>query len=66
MADDEAVGAAGEAAVRDKPDRIAEAGTDNRRGRREHLAHPGAALGPFVANHYDIAFFDLAGENRLE
>src|ERR1700732_805272 len=57
---------AGEAAVGDKPTRITQTRPYNRRGRREHLAHPGPALRPLVANHQHVALLDLPGEDRIE
>ena len=66
VADDHAVGAAREAAVGDQADRVAEPRADDRRGRREHLAHAGSALRPFVADHEHVARLDLACEDRLE
>ena len=66
VADDQAVGAAGEAAVGDQADRVAQTRADDRRGRRQHLAHAGAALRPFVADHQHVAGLDPAGEDRLE
>src|SRR5258708_11717761 len=62
----QSVGAAGEAAVGDKPNRITQTRSYNRRGRREHLAHSGPALRPFVSNHQYIAVLYLAGEDRIE
>src|SRR5216683_3797848 len=62
----QSVRAAGETAVGDKPNRITQTRSYNRRGRREHLAHPGPALGPFVANHKHITLFYLAGEDSIE
>ena len=59
VADDEAVRAAGEAAVGDEGDVVAQAGADDGAGGREHLGHAGAALGAFVADDDDVAFLDL-------
>ena len=42
--------AAGEAAVGDQGDVLAEAGAHDGAGGREHLGHAGAALGAFVAD----------------
>ena len=61
----QAVGAAREASVGDEPDRIAQSRADDCRGRRQHLAHPGSALGPFVADHQHVAGFDLAVRGSL-
>ena len=60
VADHHAVGAAGEAAVGDQADGFAEPRADQRRGRREHLAHARAALRPLVADHHHVARLDLA------
>ena len=54
MADAQAAGAAGEAAVGDQRN-ILDAEAVERRGGRQHLAHAGAALRPFVADHQAIA-----------
>ena len=35
-------------------------------GHRQHLAHAGAALWPFVADHQHVARFDLAAQDGLE
>ena len=59
VADDEAVGAAGEAAVGDEGDVVAEAGAHDGAGGGEHLGHAGAALGAFVADDDDVALLDL-------
>src|SRR5713101_7526247 len=62
----QSVRAAGEAAVGDKPNRITQTRSYNRRGRREHLAHSGPALWPLVSNHQYIALFYLAGKDSIE
>ena len=49
------VGRAGEAAVGEQRDRVAEALADQRRGDGEHLAHAGAAARALVADHDDVA-----------
>ena len=59
VADDEAGGAAGEAAVGDEGDIFFQAGADDRAGGREHFGHAGAALRAFVANDDDVALLDL-------
>ena len=51
VAGHEAAGRAGEAAVREQGDGLAEALADEGRGDAEHLAHAGSALGAFVADH---------------
>jgi hypothetical protein len=58
VADHEAMGGAGETAVGDQRHVVAEAAADQRRGDAEHLAHAGAAGGPFVADHDDVAGVD--------
>ena len=64
VADHKAVRGAGEAAVGEQSDGIAETSADQRGGDGEHFAHAGAALGSFVANHDDIAGFDLRSSRR--
>ena len=56
---------AAEAAVGHQRDRFAEPLTDDRRGDAEHLAHPGSALRPLVADHDDVAVDDLAPVDRV-
>src|SRR5262249_34847449 len=60
------VGAAGESAVGDETDAVAETGTDDRRRWGEHLPHPRAADGPLVPNHDHITRPDEAREDRVE
>ena len=60
MADHEPVRRAGEAAVGDQRDRVAEPLADERRGHVEHLAHAGAAGRALVADHDDVAGLDRA------
>ena len=55
VAGHEAVGGAGEAPVGEQRDVLAEPLPHERRGDREHLAHPGAARGALVADHDDVA-----------
>ena len=57
--DDHAVGPAGEPAVGDEPDRIAESGADDRRRRREHFTHAGSAARAFVPDDDDIAGLEI-------
>ena len=59
MADHQAAGGAGEAAVGDHRDALAEALADDRRGDLQHLPHPGAADRALVADHDDVAGVDL-------
>mmetsp|Transcript_84445 Transcript_84445/g.215010 ORF Transcript_84445/g.215010 Transcript_84445/m.215010 type:complete len:331 (+) Transcript_84445:519-1511(+) len=66
MADDEAVGAAGEAAVGHQGDVLAQARTHDRAGRGQHLAHARAALGPLVADDDEVSLIDLALLQALE
>src|SRR4051794_26318000 len=56
---------AGEAAVGEQRDAVAEPLPHDRRGHREHLAHAGAAGRALVADHDHIALVDLAGGDRL-
>ena len=55
VADHQAAGRAGEAAVGDHRDALAEALADDRRRHLEHLAHAGAAGRALVADHDDVA-----------
>src|SRR5207248_9558163 len=64
MADHQAMGCTGEAAVGDECNRIAQAFADKRAGHAEHLAHPGTTDRTFVANHHDVAGLDLPGAHR--
>jgi hypothetical protein len=66
VADHHAVGSAREATVGHHADLVAEALSDDRRGRGEHLAHPRAATRPFVADHDHLARANAIGEDRLE
>ena len=59
VADHQPAGGAGEAAVGEQRDLLAEALADDRRGHLEHLAHPGAAGGALVADHDHVAGLDL-------
>ena len=60
------VGGAAEAAVGHERHRVAEAAADERRGDREHLAHPRPAARPFVADDDDVARLDRPGLHRGE
>ncbi|CRK45441.1 hypothetical protein BN1723_006607 [Verticillium longisporum] len=66
VADEEAVAAAGEAAVGQQRDVLAEAGAHDGRARLEHLGHAGPALGALVADDDDrlVALFYVAGLER--
>ena len=66
VADHETVGAAGETAVGDQRDVLAQAFAHDGGGGREHFAHAGAAFGAFVADDDDIAFDDVAVQNALQ
>src|SRR5438067_2051428 len=66
MADHQAMGRTGEAAVGDECNRIAQAFADERAGHAEHLAHPGTTDRTLVANHYDVAGLDLPGAHRFK
>ncbi len=59
VASHETVRCAGESAVGEQRDGIAEALADERGGYREHFAHARTAFRAFVANHDDVARFDL-------
>ena len=66
VADHQAAGGAGEAAVGDHRDALAQALADDRRGHLEHLAHAGAADRALVADHDDVAGVDLLVLDRAE
>jgi hypothetical protein len=66
MADRQAGGAAGEAAIGDQRAGLAEALRLQIAGRIEHFLHAGAAARPFVADDDDIAGLDLVGQDRLD
>src|SRR2546423_9836677 len=55
---------AGEAAVGDERDLVAEALANDRAGHAQHLAHAGAALRSLVTDDHDVAFLDLLREDR--
>src|SRR5690349_1849293 len=55
VADDEAVAAAGEPAVRDQRHLAAQAAADDGARRAQHLRHAGGALRPLVTDHDDVA-----------
>ena len=61
VAGHEAARGAGEAAVGEQRDGVAEPLPHDRRGDGEHLAHARAAGGALVADHDDVARVDLAG-----
>src|SRR4029077_1541184 len=63
MTGHEAVGGAGKTAVREQRDGISESCTNECSSDCKHLAHAGAALGPFIADHNHIASFDRAVVN---
>src|SRR3546814_3157726 len=50
----------------DQRDVITQALPDQGRGHREHLAHAGAAGGPFEADHHDVAGLDRAALYGIE
>ena len=60
VAGHEAVRGAGEAAVGEQRDGVAEALAHERGGDAEHLAHAGPAGGPLVADHDDVVRLDRA------
>src|SRR5271167_2437931 len=61
MASHEAVGGAGEAAVGEKSDGITETCANESRGNGKHFAHARSAAWAFVADHDNVAGFDLVG-----
>jgi hypothetical protein len=65
VADRQARGAAGEAAVGEQRAGLAQALRFQVRGRVEHFLHAGAALRAFVAHDHDVAGDDLVGEDFL-
>ena len=66
MADHGAVRCSGEPAIGDQCHCVSQALPDERAGDRQHFAHTGAALGPFVPDHNDVAGFDFPALYRLE
>ena len=65
VTDKAAVVGAGEAAVSDQRGGLCQTAAIQILHGLVHLAHAGAALGAFVANDYDVAIMDLAGQNCL-
>ena len=65
MADAEAAGAAGEAAVGDEGALLTHVHTLDIGGGIEHLLHTGAALGAFVGDDDAVALLDLAAKDAL-
>ena len=63
MAHHQAEGAAGKAPIGDQGHRIQQALAHDRGGGAEHLAHAGAAHGPFLSHHHHIAGVDLLVED---
>src|SRR3954447_21882726 len=66
MADAEAAGSAGEAAIGDQSDLAAHALSGQCRGGLQHLAHAGTAARTLVADDQDLAFLVGAVLHRLE
>ena len=66
VTDNEAVAAAGESAVGEKGDVVAEAFAHDGGGGGEHFSHAGSAFGSFVADDEDVAFLDFVVEDGLE
>src|SRR5262245_46703877 len=66
MTDAKPTRGAGEAAVGDERHLVAHALAVKRRGRRQHLAHAGAAFGALVADDDDVAFFVALGADGGE
>ncbi len=65
MSRHQAAGRAGEAAVCEEGDALAQALPDQGGGNAEHLAHPGSTFWALVTDHYDVARDDAAGLDRL-
>ena len=63
MSNHEAVAAAREAPIGDQRDLVAQSAPDQSAGRAEHLAHAGAAFGPFIADHDHIAGAHFAAQD---
>src|SRR3989344_9637819 len=66
VADDEPVRAAGEAAIGNKRNRIAEPSSDDGRSDGEHFAHPRAAFRNLISDNYRVAGDDRARLYRRE
>src|SRR3989442_2487714 len=66
MSYDDAIRAAGKSSIGDQADRITESGADDRGGWRQHLAHAGTALRPFVTNDDNVAGLDCSGKDCLQ
>src|ERR1700689_5211418 len=66
MADAEPAGGTGEPAIGDQRDLAAHAPPGQRRGRRQHFPHAGAAARPLIADHDDLALFVGLFPDRLE
>src|SRR5580704_17993406 len=66
VADDEAVRAAGEASVGHERDLMAEAGSDDGRGRSQHFGHAGATFRTFEADDHDVTLLDAAFFERVQ
>jgi hypothetical protein len=65
VADHQAVGAAGEPAVGEQRDVLAQPLADERRGDGQHLLHARAADRTLVADHDDVALVDLLVLDRV-
>src|SRR5919107_967703 len=61
----ESAGGAGEAAVGEQGDRLAQPLAHEGRRHAEHLAHPGPALGALVPDHDDVPVYHVAGLHSL-
>src|SRR6516164_10085450 len=66
MADAEAVGGAREPAVGQERHLVADTLAVEGRGRRQHLAHPGTAARPLIADDDDVALLVAALVDRLK
>src|SRR2546422_3630147 len=66
VAHDQTVGAAGKPSIGDEADRVPQPRADQRRGGRQHLAHPRTALRTLVADHDHVTMLHASLENRFE
>ena len=60
MTGHQAMGRSGESAIGNKRDGITQTGAHKSGGNTKHLAHPGPAFRPFVANDNDVVRLDLS------
>src|SRR6187455_905019 len=64
MSNNEAVAATGKSSIGDERNFVAEPSPHDGACRTQHFPHSGTTARTFVANHHDIARFDLAGKDR--